>query len=44
MSKKEIIEFARKRGFYASYSGKERKFYFKSNGLKININQLINSK
>jgi hypothetical protein len=50
MTKKEIILFARARGYEPRYSGKDGRFYFHKlsyifRGIKpINIHELINSK
>ena len=45
MNKKEVREFAMKRGFTSCYSGKQKRFYFKRlNFIKVNIHELINSK
>ena len=43
MTKREIKEFAKERGFEASYSGSEKKHYFKK-VLPMNIHHVINSK
>lgn len=46
MTKNEFKEFAHKRGFYTSYSGKLRKFFIKKFNFpfRTNVHRLINEK
>lgn len=44
MTKKEIKEFAKQRGFTAHYSGKLKKHFFRPTGFGMNVHALINAK